>query len=197
MQYPRCDGGGTTQQCRASRGAALLCPYKEIAAVLLCRASSAQLQAAIIKTRQIFYADGALFLMLAENIFKCRKHRREAGLIPGGHIGTAANAAGQALEVENLQIGNLPLPTGGGLEKSAHLFFTRITFVDARIVRAKFAKEGFEIAQERGRVRQAFVPENDDPPGGLPDTDEFTSRGVWFEPVEGLAGGNEVHAGIA
>src|ERR1700704_6286644 len=105
-------------------------------------------------------------------------------MVMSRHVGTAADAARQAFKIKNLQVGKPLLAIGSGLEKGAHLFFARVAFVYTRIVGAKFAEQGFEIAQERSGVRQAFVPEDDDPAGWLQDADKFGSRSIRIEPVK-------------
>src|SRR5580704_9463894 len=79
-------------------------------------------------------------------------------------------------------------------KETAHVLFTRVAFVYACVVGTKSSKQGFVVPEKRSGARQPFVPNDDDPAGGLEDAQKFAASGVLIEPVEGLAGGHVIHA---
>src|SRR5262249_41515216 len=61
---------------------------------------------------------------------------------------------------------------------------------------AEFAEQGLVIAEKRRGIQPPIVPHQNDESAWAKDASEFPSRLLSVEPVEGLAGDDEVHAAV-
>src|SRR5579859_915734 len=90
-------------------GRSMLRPYISRIRIAECRteASGHTPQPAEINVRGIFEADAAIFVIGFEDAPEFSQHRREIRGVRRGNEGTAAQAAGEAIEIELLRIGKL------------------------------------------------------------------------------------------
>src|SRR5689334_12667779 len=178
-------------------GRSMLRPYKFRSGIANCRteASGCSPQAAEINVRGIFEADAAILVVGVEDAPEFSHHRREIRRVWRGNKRTAAQASGEAFEIELLEIGKL----GGAIlvwtEEFAHMHFRRIVLLDALIVRAEVSKQVFVFADERACLDKPLVPHDDEPAVGFEDALKFTAGSIAIEPVESLARGHKIHGG--
>src|SRR5690349_9266334 len=82
-------------------------------------------------------------------------------------------------------------------EESADMMCLRVSVFHSLVVDAKAFEQFLVFTSEGLLLHPPVMPCDDDPAGGLQDAGKLTSRSIWFEPMEGLAGGDKVDAGIA
>ena len=109
----------------------------------------------------------------------------------------AAEAPAQTIPIQNLFVGKVAKVEMVPAEETADVIHLRVSILHALVVNAEAFEQFLVFTSEVFLFHPPVVPCDDDPAGGLQDAGKFASRGVWFEPVEGLASGDEVDAGIA
>src|SRR6266852_5985447 len=161
---------------------------------LVLRSRRGSCQVAVIDAGEVIHAYLAVLLVGVEKFAELGHHGREIGMTFGGSEGAAAQAAGQSLPVEDLVIGQIALRESA--EEAADAVGFGVGVFHVFVIDAKALENIFVGAGERRFLHAAIVPSDHHPAGGLEDAGEFAAGGVGLEPVEGLAGGDEVDAGV-
>src|SRR5260370_19568247 len=197
MQCPGREGFEATRKRRANWGAAVLRPYKEIEATVKWRPLSALLQVSEINTREIFQAHIAIALMTAKNSIQLRHHGSVIRMALRRRKGTAAQASQETIPIQNLFVGQVATVEIIMAEKTPDMMQLLIKIFHALVVDAEAFDQSLVFTSEALLLHAPVIPCDEHPASGLEDTDKFSARGVWLEPVKGLAGGDKIDAGIA
>src|SRR5580704_7511772 len=151
-------------------------------------------QAAEIEMGGIFEAYPVVLTVLGENSLQFFHHRREIRIVRGGNEGAAAETSGDAFEIKFLEIWQRARVVRDCAKEIVHVLLAWIAFFHAGVVRAEGPQQGFVAEEKRSGVCEALVPNDDNPARGLENASEFGASGVLVEPMEGLAGGDEIDA---
>src|SRR5580700_10509545 len=151
-------------------------------------------QVAEIDVGGILQAYPVILIVLGENSLQFFHHGREIRMVSGGDERTAAQASGDAFEIKFLKIREGSPGVSVWAKEIAHVLLAWVAFLHAGVVRAEFSKQGFVVAEKGSCVREPLVPNDHHPACGFKDANEFGAGGVLVEPVEGLAGGDKIHA---
>ena len=135
--------------------------------------------------------------MLAKNPFELGHHGRVVRMIFGRSEGAAAETPAESLPIQNLVVRQIARGRNTAIKETANSNALRIGILDPLVVNAEPLKHAFVLAGERRFFHAAVIPEDHHPPAGLKDASKFAARGLPFEPVKSLAGGDEIDAGVA
>ena len=134
--------------------------------------------------------------MSAKNVVQLHHHGSVIRVAFGGRKGTAPQAPAQTIPIQNLFVRQVARLEMVAAEKTADMMHLRVSIFHALVVDAEAFEQLLVFPSEALLFHAPVIPGDDDPAGRLQDAEKFASRAVWFEPVEGLAGGDKVDAGI-
>ena len=116
-------------------------------------ALSGAFEVAEIDVRGIFHTDSISLIILSENSLEFFHHWSVIWRVRCGDEGTAAQTSGEAIEIEFLEIRDHARVVMAYAKEIAHVLLAWVAFFHCGVVRAKFSKQGFVVAQESRRVR--------------------------------------------
>ena len=114
-------------------------------------------QVAEIDMGGVLDADVAILIVGIEDASQLGHHRFVIRIIRRWAERAAAQAAGEAIEIEFLKIRKIVRGVGAGAKKIAHVLLTWVAFFYTGVIGAKFVEQAFIISQEGSRVGEALV----------------------------------------
>ena len=149
--------------------------------------------------------DLVVFLVGVEDLGEAGEHGGVVGVAGGWGVGGGEEAAGEGGEVEGLGGGIGAFGHGAGGEEGCEDVVGDVFVVYGGVVGGEVLEEFFVGDEEGGGGGEAVVPDEGDgaappppphPPTEAEDAVEFFFAAGAVEPVEGLAGGDEVDAEV-
>src|SRR5882762_3131905 len=148
-----------------------------------------------IKVRGVLHSHAAIFLIPAKEFAQHVHHRGEIRMAFLRNVRAAAQPPGEPVPVQELHIRQGVMQDFPAEEKPLHVVGLGVGVTHARIIRPIFHENVFIGPGER-RLHFTEVPDGDDPALRPQNPPKLRPRFFRLEPVEGLARGDEVDAGI-